>query len=105
MDGQTFWGAPVVCPPYRIRASECFVEVTEVIMPELSFSQLEDPVVEKLWDSTEEGKKVTRNGGKKFCACFRRCFGRRAESNPVDVEMWMVYVEFLYSILLLFDRE
>ncbi|OQV11974.1 tRNA (guanine-N(7)-)-methyltransferase [Hypsibius exemplaris] len=31
-----------------------------------------DPVVEKLWDSTEEGKKVTRNGGQKFCACFER---------------------------------
>ena len=31
-----------------------------------------DPVVPKLFDSTEEGKKVTRNGGQKFIAVFRR---------------------------------
>lgn len=34
--------------------------------------QESDPVVEKLYDSTEEGMKVTRNKGKKFCAVFRR---------------------------------
>ncbi|KAI1294726.1 tRNA (guanine-N(7)-)-methyltransferase [Halotydeus destructor] len=34
--------------------------------------QKEDPVVPKLFDSTEEGKKVTRNGGDKFIAVFRR---------------------------------
>ncbi|GAU88615.1 hypothetical protein RvY_01284-1 [Ramazzottius varieornatus] len=39
----------------------------------LSAEEMEkDPVVPKLWDSTEEGKKVTRNGGQKFCACFER---------------------------------
>ncbi|XP_011701695.1 PREDICTED: tRNA (guanine-N(7)-)-methyltransferase [Wasmannia auropunctata] len=32
----------------------------------------EDPVVEKLYESTEEGKKVTRNKGDKFLAVFRR---------------------------------
>lgn len=31
-----------------------------------------DPVVQKLYDSTEEGKKVTRNNGPKFPAVFRR---------------------------------
>lgn len=32
----------------------------------------EDPVVEKLYSSSEEGQKVTRNNGDKFCAVFRR---------------------------------
>ncbi|XP_019620612.1 PREDICTED: tRNA (guanine-N(7)-)-methyltransferase-like isoform X1 [Branchiostoma belcheri] len=32
----------------------------------------EDPVVEKLYESTEEGQKVTRNKGDKFLAIFRR---------------------------------
>ncbi|EEC00549.1 tRNA (guanine-N(7)-)-methyltransferase, putative, partial [Ixodes scapularis] len=32
----------------------------------------EDIVVEKLYESTEEGKKVTRNSGEKFLAVFRR---------------------------------
>ncbi|KAF4518025.1 hypothetical protein B566_EDAN009258 [Ephemera danica] len=32
----------------------------------------EDPVVEKLWDSSEEGKKVTRNNGPKLLAVYRR---------------------------------
>ncbi|XP_065674352.1 tRNA (guanine-N(7)-)-methyltransferase [Hydra vulgaris] len=31
-----------------------------------------DPVVEKLYESTEEGKKVTRNNGNKYLAIFRR---------------------------------
>lgn len=31
-----------------------------------------DPIVEKLYDSSEEGKKVTRNKGDKFLAVFRR---------------------------------
>ena len=34
--------------------------------------QEEDPTVGKLYDSTEEGKKVTRNSGDKYCAVFRR---------------------------------
>jgi len=34
--------------------------------------QAVDPVVEKLYDSTEEGQKVTRNKGDKFLAVFRR---------------------------------
>ncbi|XP_076653652.1 tRNA (guanine-N(7)-)-methyltransferase [Halictus rubicundus] len=32
----------------------------------------EDPIVEKLYESTEEGQKVTRNKGDKFLAVFRR---------------------------------
>lgn len=31
-----------------------------------------DPVVPKLYESTEEGQKVTRNKGDKFLAVFRR---------------------------------
>ncbi|KAI8434885.1 hypothetical protein MSG28_003371 [Choristoneura fumiferana] len=31
-----------------------------------------DPIVEKLYESTEEGQKVTRNNGDKFLAVFRR---------------------------------
>jgi tRNA (guanine-N7-)-methyltransferase len=31
-----------------------------------------DPVIEKLYDSSEEGQKVTRNNGNKFLAVFRR---------------------------------
>ena len=31
-----------------------------------------DPVVEKLYESTEEGKKVSRNEGSKWCAVFKR---------------------------------
>lgn len=31
-----------------------------------------DPVVEKLYESSEEGLKVTRNKGDKFVAVFRR---------------------------------
>ena len=32
----------------------------------------QEPVVPMLFDSTEEGQKVTRNGGKKWAAVFRR---------------------------------
>lgn len=35
-------------------------------------SQSEDPIVGHLGTSTEEGKKVLRNGGKNFPAIFRR---------------------------------
>ncbi|XP_028139389.1 tRNA (guanine-N(7)-)-methyltransferase [Diabrotica virgifera virgifera] len=31
-----------------------------------------DPIIEKLYSSTEEGQKVTRNNGDKFLAVFRR---------------------------------
>lgn len=34
--------------------------------------QSEDPIVGHLGTSTEEGKKVRRNGGKNFPAIFRR---------------------------------
>ncbi|XP_022918503.2 tRNA (guanine-N(7)-)-methyltransferase [Onthophagus taurus] len=32
----------------------------------------DDPIVDKLFDTTEEGQKVTRNNGDKFLAVFRR---------------------------------
>ena len=32
----------------------------------------QDPVVEKLYESTEEGQKVSRASGEKWCAVFRR---------------------------------
>ncbi|CAH2008191.1 unnamed protein product [Acanthoscelides obtectus] len=32
----------------------------------------EDPIVEQLYSSTEEGQKVSRNNGDKFLAVFRR---------------------------------
>ena len=32
----------------------------------------QDPVVDKLYESTEEGQKVTRNVGSKWCAVFVR---------------------------------
>ncbi|CAG0888303.1 unnamed protein product [Darwinula stevensoni] len=32
----------------------------------------EDPVLEKIWESSEEGQKVTRNQGKKYFAVFER---------------------------------
>ncbi|XP_049816917.1 tRNA (guanine-N(7)-)-methyltransferase [Schistocerca nitens] len=32
----------------------------------------DDPVIEKLYDSSEEGQKVSRNHGEKFLAVFRR---------------------------------
>ena len=31
-----------------------------------------DPVVDKLFESSEEGQKVTRNSGTKWCAVFER---------------------------------
>ena len=31
-----------------------------------------DPVVEKLFESSEEGQKVSRNQGQKWCAVFER---------------------------------
>lgn len=34
--------------------------------------QESDPVVEKLYVTSEEGQKVTRNKGDKFVAVFRR---------------------------------
>jgi len=34
--------------------------------------QAEDPVVPKLFESSEEGQKVTRNVGQKWCAVFER---------------------------------
>jgi tRNA (guanine-N7-)-methyltransferase len=30
------------------------------------------PILDAVWNSTEEGKKVDRNAGKKWLACFKR---------------------------------
>lgn len=38
----------------------------------LFFYKAQDLVVEKLYESTEEGQKVTRNSGVKLVAVFRR---------------------------------
>lgn len=38
----------------------------------LFFFQKDDVIVEKLFDSTEEGQKVTRNSGQKWLAVFQR---------------------------------
>lgn len=43
--------------------------------------QEEDPVVEKITNSTEEGKKVTRNNGAKYPAVFRR-IADKIEEQP-----------------------
>jgi len=37
-----------------------------------SSEQKNDPVVEKLFESSEEGQKVSRNSGQKWCAVFER---------------------------------
>ncbi|KAG7210900.1 hypothetical protein KM043_016278 [Ampulex compressa] len=43
------------------------------LFEDVSKEELEtDPIVEKLYESTEEGQKVTRNKGDKFLAVFRR---------------------------------
>lgn len=45
--------------------------------------QQSDPVVEKLYTSTEEGQKVTRNEGDKFLAVYRRI----ADAHEQKIEM------------------
>lgn len=40
-----------------------------------------DPLVPRLWDCTEEGQKVTRAGGEKYLAVFRRIIAP-AEGEP-----------------------
>lgn len=40
-----------------------------------------DPVIEKLYDSSEEGQKVTRNKGNKFLAVFRRVMDPHEETE------------------------
>ena len=43
------------------------------LFDEVSKEELDaDPIVEKLYESTEEGQKVTRNKGEKFLAVFKR---------------------------------
>lgn len=45
---------------------------------QLFFFQASDPIIEKLYASSEEGQKVTRNNGDKFLAVFKRI------SDPYD---------------------
>jgi tRNA (guanine-N7-)-methyltransferase len=39
------------------------------------------PILDAVWNSTEEGKKVERNKGEKWLACFRRMELSREESS------------------------
>ena len=43
-----------------------------------------DKIVEKLYESTEEGQKVTRNNGDKFLAVFRRIADPYKATNSVE---------------------
>jgi len=52
--------------PVHVTWSSIGVVVVSYVLQE------SDPIVEKLYDSTEEGMKVTRNNGDKYCAVFRR---------------------------------
>ena len=45
------------------------------------FNQDNDPVIPKLGVSSEEAKKVTRNGGQKLTAIFRRIEDRYSHAN------------------------
>jgi len=40
------------------------------------------PILDAVYNSTEEGKKVERNKGDKWLACFRRIEGSRSQENP-----------------------
>lgn len=44
-----------------------------------------DPIVDQIRNATEEGKKVTRNNGEKFVACFRR-LEKPLKKPPKDFE-------------------
>ena len=52
-----------------------------------AFEQDEDPVVFKLYESTEEGKKVTRNNGEKFAAVFTRIADSKNSSYSHSEDM------------------
>lgn len=41
----------------------------------------QDPIVTKLFDSSEEGKKVVRNKGSHYLAIFRRINDKNLNSN------------------------
>lgn len=49
-----------------------FMKVRIYFFVSSSIPKAQDPVVEKLYQSTEEGQKVTRNKGVKLVAVFRR---------------------------------
>lgn len=53
-----------------LRVFRCFFQVCHLCFQ--FFFQNADPVVEKLYETSEEGQKVTRNNGDKFVAIFRR---------------------------------
>lgn len=48
---------------------------------QIYYHQISDPIVEKLYESTEEGQKVSRNKGNKFLAVFRRISDPYLTSN------------------------
>lgn len=59
----------------------CLLELVSMVS---YVPQESDPVVAKLYDSTEEGMKVTRNKGDKFCAVFRRIQDPLLTVNTLD---------------------
>lgn len=59
----------------RISDEECVSKLNKEILDEcvyLQYKQEKDPVVPHVRDATEEGKKVARNKGDKYLACYRR---------------------------------
>ena len=54
-----------ICHTVLINISRIYRRLT-------SSEQEADPVVAKLFESSEEGQKVTRNSGSKWCAVFER---------------------------------
>lgn len=53
-------------------AIQCGIKIIEIYRRLASSEQEADPVVAKLFESSEEGQKVTRNSGSKWCAVFER---------------------------------
>jgi tRNA (guanine-N7-)-methyltransferase len=55
----------------------------ESVDPETLRAEGKGPILDAVWNSTEEGKKVERNMGEKWLACFRRIDCPREE--PVQL--------------------
>ena len=74
---------PPSLPPFFLLFLLSFSLFTEFCVAGLWFVQESDPVVPKVYNSTEEGKKVERSKGSKFLAVFRRI---ASEEKPSDVQ-------------------
>lgn len=64
------WGFQITLIPGYTHT--IFINVRVDLFVLSSIPKAQDPVVEKLYQSTEEGQKVTRNKGVKLVAVFRR---------------------------------